>query len=66
VAEPPWGIEPQIYALREARDSAQGLLPAQIAARASRNALGAQRARYAGPRSGPRISVPVGNTALLA
>jgi len=42
VAEPPWGIEPQTYALREAWQSAPGSLPAQIAAHASRNAPGAQ------------------------
>jgi hypothetical protein len=42
--EPPWGIEPQTYALREARQTALGTLPAQIAALASRNALGAQHA----------------------
>jgi hypothetical protein len=41
-AEPPWGIEPQAYALREARGTAPGAPPALIAALASRNALNAQ------------------------
>jgi hypothetical protein len=44
VVEPPIGIEPMTYALREARDTAPGTLPAQIAALASRNALSAQSA----------------------
>jgi len=43
-AEPPWGIEPQTYALREARHSVPGTLPAQIAAHASPNAPSAQDA----------------------
>jgi hypothetical protein len=42
--EPPWGIEPQTYALREARHAAPGALPAQIAAHGPRNAPGAQSA----------------------
>ena len=40
--EPPTGFEPVTYALREARRTALGTLPAQIAALASRNALNAQ------------------------
>jgi site-specific recombinase XerD len=43
--EPPWGIEPQTYALREARHPAPGPLPAPIAACLPRNAHGAQGAR---------------------
>ena len=43
-AEPPWGIEPQTYALREARGTAPGAPPAPIAPLASRNALNAQGA----------------------
>ena len=42
--EPPPGIEPGTYALREARNTALSALPALIAAHASRNAPGAQRA----------------------
>jgi hypothetical protein len=56
--EPPWGIEPQTYALREARQAALGTLPAQIAALTSRNALCAQSARIPGPRPGPRPGQP--------
>src|SRR6266576_5773263 len=40
--EPPWGIEPQTYALREARYTVLGVLPALTAAHASLNALNAQ------------------------
>ena len=47
--EPPWGIEPQTYALREARETVPGALPALIAAHLPRNALNTRRAR--GPRS---------------
>jgi hypothetical protein len=64
--EPSWGIEPQTYVLREARHSVLDVLPAQIAAHASRNALGAQRARIFGPRPGPRTSMSSGNRVLLA
>ena len=64
--EPPWGIEPQTYALREARQTALGTLPAQIAALASRNALGAQHAPWPGPRPGPRPGQPSGDKVLLA
>jgi hypothetical protein len=46
------------YALREARHTAPGALPAQIAAHASRNALCAQSARIPGPRPGPRPGQP--------
>src|SRR4249920_1557739 len=56
--EPPWGIEPQTYALREARETAPGTLPAQIAALTSRNALCAQSARIPEPRPGPRPGQP--------
>src|SRR5215469_3644725 len=55
VAEPPWGIEPQTYALREARDYAPGPPPALIAAHLPRNALSAGRAR--GSRSTIRPTV---------
>src|SRR5215471_4021412 len=40
--EPPIGIEPMTYALREAWDPAPGPLPAQTAARASLDAPSAQ------------------------
>ena len=63
--EPPWGIEPQTYALREARDNVPGALPAPIAARLPRNALSAQRARIPGPRPGPRTGVRSDNRVLL-
>jgi len=53
VVEPPWGIEPQTYALREARQAVLGTLPAQIAALASRNALGAQHVPW--PPSGDKV-----------
>jgi hypothetical protein len=66
VVEPPWGIEPQTYALREARQAALDALPAQIAALASRNALCAQSARIPGPRPGPRPSHLSSNRLLLA
>jgi hypothetical protein len=46
------------YALREARQAALDVLPAQIAALASRNDLCAQSARIPGPRPGPRPSQP--------
>jgi hypothetical protein len=65
VAEPPWGIEPQTYALREARDNVPGPLPAPIAARLPRNALSAQRARIPGPRPGPRTGARSDNRVLL-
>jgi hypothetical protein len=42
VAEPPWGIEPQTYALREVWHTVLGTLPALIAALAPRDALSAQ------------------------
>jgi hypothetical protein len=42
--EPPTGFEPVTYALREARYTALGTLPAQIGALAPGNALNAQRA----------------------
>src|SRR5215813_203868 len=42
--EPPIGIEPMIYALREARHVAPGTLPAQMASRTSQNAPCAQNA----------------------
>jgi hypothetical protein len=42
VVEPPIGIEPMTYALREARQAAPEVLPAQMAALASRNAPRAQ------------------------
>ena len=45
VVEPPWGIEPQTYALREARETVPSMLPALIAAYPSRNALSARLAR---------------------
>src|SRR5215469_7246743 len=63
--EPPWGIEPQTYALREARDVAPGPLPAQIAAHAAQNAPGARRAQ--GFRSTVRSTVEhaSGNRVLL-
>jgi hypothetical protein len=44
IAEPPPGIEPGTYALREAREIVSGTLPALIAAHLSRNAPSAQRA----------------------
>jgi hypothetical protein len=43
--ELPTGFEPVTYALREARDTAPGPLPAPIAERLPRNAPSAQRAR---------------------
>jgi hypothetical protein len=64
--EPPWGIEPQTYALREARRATLSTLPAQIAALVSRNALGARRAPIPVPRPGPRPGQPSGNNVLLA
>jgi hypothetical protein len=42
--EPPIGIEPMTYALREARHADLGALPAQIAALVARNAPNAQGA----------------------
>ena len=66
MVEPPWGIEPQTYALREARQAVLGTLPAQIAALASRNALGAQHVPWPGPRPGPRPGQPSGDKVLLA
>jgi hypothetical protein len=56
--EPPIGIEPMTYALREARPSALGVLPALMAAHASRNAPSAQGAPDPGPQSGALISAP--------
>jgi len=53
-SEPPTGFEPVNYALREARDSAPGALPAQIASHVRRTAPSAQHAPYSGPRPGPR------------
>src|SRR6516165_4217463 len=50
--EPPTGFEPVNYALREARDSAPGALPAQIASHVPRTARSAQHAPYSGPRPG--------------
>jgi len=47
--EPPWGIEPQTYALREARDFAPGLLTAQMAALVSQKALNTRCALCSGP-----------------
>jgi len=44
-SEPPIGIEPMTYALRAARCTALGALPAQTAAHAFRNALSAHRER---------------------
>jgi hypothetical protein len=52
--EPPIGIEPMTYALREARDTVLSPLPALMAAHAPPNAHNAQRARIPGPRSGPQ------------
>jgi hypothetical protein len=65
VVEPPIGIEPMTYALREARHAAPGALPAQIASHAPRNAPVAQHAPDSGPRPGPRPGQPSSNTALL-
>jgi len=44
MVEPPIGIEPMTYALREARRAAPGALPAQMTARTSQNAPSAQDA----------------------
>ena len=59
VVEPPWvsprGIEPQTYALREARDHAPVPLLALMAARLPRNALSARCVRIAGPRPSPAL-----------
>jgi hypothetical protein len=45
VVEPPWGIGPQTYALREARETVPSMLPAPIAAHPSPNALSARLSR---------------------
>src|SRR5256885_17069648 len=66
VVEPPWGIEPQTYALREARYTVLGSLPALIAALRSLNALRAQCVPDPGPRPGPRRGRPPGNSVLPA
>jgi hypothetical protein len=63
--EPPWGIEPQTYALREARGSALGPPPAQIAAQGPRNAPSEQHAPDSGPRPGPRPCPPSSNRVLV-
>lgn len=57
--EPPTGFEPVTYALREARHTPQGVLPAQTASLVSRNAHDAQRARTGYPK-GPGTEVQHG------
>src|SRR5690348_11258202 len=54
------------YALREARRTALGSPPAQIAAHASRTAPDAQRALDSGPRPGPRPGWRCNNRVSLA
>src|SRR5262249_1196351 len=54
-SEPPIGIEPMTYALREARHPAPGTLPAQIARHSRPGTLWVHAAlRSSGPRLGPR------------
>jgi hypothetical protein len=65
VVEPPIGIEPMTYALREARNTVPRPLPAQIASHAPRNAPRAQHAPDSGPRPGPRPGQLCSNRALL-
>jgi hypothetical protein len=64
--EPPTGFEPVTYALREARDTAPGPLPALIATRLPpmHSAHGVHG--VAGPRPGPRPSHLWSNRLLLA